>query len=620
MVTGAGVSSKPLEAGTGLILGRVVEAGTTTPVPDAMVTLTGGALGVSGQRFANGVAAGPRVTVTDSTGRFLFRDLPVGNYQITAAAQGFSSAGYQQAKPNQVRRSLELPRPVELAPGEKRGDVVINLWRHAGITGTVLDEAGEPVVGLTVSVLTRTLVSGKPVMQNYATAVTDDRGIYWAEVVPGDYVVGVLTAPTTLPNALLDEWAQVRAEGGDAVAAFAGRLFAAGLNLPAVAGVRMGAVTVTSSRPGWIAPPLTTSDGRLFAYPTTFHPAALSAATAAIVTVRSAEEKPGINIQVTPRPLLRVSGRLLGPEGPMPGVVVRLITIDPATTMSSPPSQIDEATAMTGADGRFIFPGVAPGQYRIRMLQAPSQGRAAAPTWWALQNVTVGDDDIDGLDITAKRGARFSGRVVFEGAPPPGITDALRNVTVSPRAVPGTNGSLALATGAATVAATGEFSSPEFVPGPYVLDATNVPFGWIVKSVMAGTADAADVPVELPEGGLDNIVVTLTDKIAYVTGIVRGSSDKAAGNATVGVFPVDRTMWRRVGMQSRRTQTFIPLRNGVFLITGLPPGEYYIIATEGEIPDFSDPVVLTSLIPPAVKITIAPGEKKSVELRSVIRK
>jgi hypothetical protein len=173
-------------------------------------------------------------------------------------------------------------------------------------------------------------------------------GIYWAEVVPGDYVVGVLTAPTTLPNALLDEWNQVRVEGGDAVVAFAGRLNAAGLVLPSVTGVRMNAMTVTPPRSGWIAAPLTTSDGRLYAYPTTFHPAAVGAATAAIVTVRSGEEKPGINIQVTPRPLLRVSGRLLGPDGPMPGIVVRLITSDPATSMSSPPSQIDEAIAMTG--------------------------------------------------------------------------------------------------------------------------------------------------------------------------------------------------------------------------------------------------------------------------------
>jgi hypothetical protein len=436
-------------------------------------------------------------------------------------------------------------------------------------------------------------------------------------VVPGDYVVGALTAPTTLPNALIDEFTQLMAEGGGGVAAFYGRLNAAGLPFPGVMGVRLGAMTVTPSRPGWIAPPLTTSDGRLRAYPTTFHPSALSAATAAIVTVRSGEEKPGINIQVTPRPLLRVSGRVLGADGPMPGVVVRLITIDPATTMSSPPSQIDEAVAMTGADGTFLFPGVAPGQYRIRMLQAPPpQNRNLpldAPTWWAIQEVNVGNDDIDGLDITARRGARFKGRVVFEGTPTPADVDALRNVTVFPRAVPGTIGSLALVTaGVGTPSATGEYSSAEFVPGPYVLEALNLPRGWIVKSVMAGGQDAADVPVELPEGGLDNIVVTLTDKISSVVGQVRGSNDKAAVNSTVGVFPVDRAMWRRVGMQSRRTQTFIPRRDGLFLITGLPPGEYYIVATEGEVPDFSDPVVLTSLIPSAVSITIVPGEQKIV--------
>ena len=121
MVTGADVSSKPLEVGTGLILGRVVEAGTTTAVPDAMVTLTGAALGVSGQRFTNGVAAGQRVTVADNTGRFLFRDLPVGNYQITAAAQGFSSAGYQQAKPNQGGDGRSICRDRSSSPPVRNG-------------------------------------------------------------------------------------------------------------------------------------------------------------------------------------------------------------------------------------------------------------------------------------------------------------------------------------------------------------------------------------------------------------------------------------------------------------------------------------------------------------------
>jgi len=626
------ISSKPIEAGTGLILGRVVEAGTTTPVPDAMVTLTGSALGTAGQRFTNGVAGGPRLTVTDTSGRFLFRDLPMGNYQISAAAQGFSSAGYQQAKPNQVRRSLDLPRPVEVREGEKRGDVTINLWRHSGISGAVIDEAGEPVVGVTVSVLTRTLVSGKPVMQNYTTATTDDRGIYWAEVVPGDYVVGILTAPTTVPNALLDEWIQVRAEGGDGVVAFVGRLGAAGVSLPAVAGVRLGATTVTPPRPGWIAPPLTAAGGRLYAYPSTFHPAAPSAATAAIVTVGSGDEKPGVNIQVSPRPMLRVSGRVRGPDGPLVNVAVRLIPIDPATMMSSPPSQIDEAVAVTAADGSFAFSTVSPGPYRVRVLQAPlpgqagpapmagGQARPAPPTLWAIQNVSVSEEDIDGLDVVAKRGVRFTGRVVFEGTPPPAAAGQLERITVVPRAVPGTNGSIALAPGTGVVGPDGEFATPELVPGPYVLEALNLPAGWVVKSAMAGSEDAADRPVELGEGGLDNITITLTDKFTAISGAVRGPNEKAPGAPIVGVFPVDRTMWRRVGMQSRRTATSVPLRNGIYIFVGLPPGEYYIVAIDGAVPDFSDPVELTALIPLAQKISLAAGERKGLDLRSAVRR
>ena len=463
-------------------------------------------------------------------------------------------------------------------------------------------------------------------MQNYATTVTDDRGIYWAEVVPGDYVVGVLTAPTTVPSALLAEWHQALAEGATAIAAFAGRMNAAGLTLPAVTGVRMGAMTVTPSRPGWIGPPLTTSDGRLYAYPSTFHPSALSAVAASIVTVRSGEEKPGINIQVTPRPLLRVSGRILGADGPMPGVVVRLITIDPATTTSSPPSQIDEAVSMTGADGRFLFPGVASGQYRLRMLQAPPpQNRnipMVTPTWWAIENVSVGDGDVSGIEITAKRGAKFSGRIVFEGAPPPAIAEALRTVTVIPRPVPGTNGSLAQVTaGAGAPTATGDYSSAELVPGPYILEPLNLPRGWIVKSVMARGQDAADVPVDLPEGGLDNVVVTLTDKISRVAGVVHGPSDKPVTNATVVVFPVDRAMWRRVGMQSRRTQTYVPRRDGMYMSFRASARQGpYVVATEGEVPDFSDPVVLTSLIPAALKITLSEGEQKTADLRAVPRR
>jgi hypothetical protein len=171
-----------------------------------------------------------------------------------------------------------------------------------------------------------------------------------------------------------------------------------------------------------------------------------------------------------------------------------------------------------------------------------------------------------------------------------------------------------------TVSPSGEFTTDEHVPGSYVFEPFNLPSGWVVKSVMVGTVDAADVPVELPETGLDNIKVTLTNRVSRVSGTVRGATDTSPAGAIVGVFPVDRAMWRRLGMQSRRTQTAVPRRDGTYAITGLPAGDYYLVATEGEAPDLSDPVVLTSLIQSAVKITLAAGEQRAADLRVAARK
>ena len=124
MVTGADVSTKPLEVGTGLILGRVVEAGTNTPVPDAMVTLTGASLGVGGQRFTNGVAGGQRLTVADTTGRFLFRDLPRRQLSDHRRCAGLFvrrlSAGQTESGATVARSRLDR---WSSPPGEKRGDV-----------------------------------------------------------------------------------------------------------------------------------------------------------------------------------------------------------------------------------------------------------------------------------------------------------------------------------------------------------------------------------------------------------------------------------------------------------------------------------------------------------------
>ena len=238
-----------------------------------------------------------------------------------------------------------------------------------------------------------------------------------------------------------------------------------------------------------------------------------------------------------------------------------------------------------------------------------------------IQNVTVGDDDINGLDLVAKRGAQIQRTHRVRRCADTRDRDALRNVTVQPRAVPGTNAfHRAGATGAGRPTATGRFSTAEFVPGPYVLEALNLPRGWIVKSVMVGTQDAADVPVELPEADSTMSSSRSPTRCRGWSESCVAATTKGTGNATVGVFPVDRTIWRRVGMQSRRTRDLHsaprrsvpdhrPSARRVLHCRHRGRGAGFFGSRRADVADSV-----------GFKITLAAGEQKSTELRSVIRK
>jgi hypothetical protein len=71
--------------------------------------------------------------------------------------------------------------------------VTIRLFKFATIGGLVVDDQGEPVVGVTVRAYRRSLVAGRRVLSQVAqTAATDDRGMYrLSALVPGEFVISV---------------------------------------------------------------------------------------------------------------------------------------------------------------------------------------------------------------------------------------------------------------------------------------------------------------------------------------------------------------------------------------------------------------------------------------------
>ena len=610
-----GLLPVPLKPGTSIILGRVVEAASTNGVGGALVMLTGTALGNADAMFTNGTAGGPRRVVADGQGQFVFRDLPPGAYNLAATAAGYVDGLYGQKRIIQIRRTLDFVRVLDIAESDRVVPATIDLFRKGGISGRVVDEAGEPMVGIPLTVLARVTDWGGPITQLAHNAQTDDRGQYHVDVVPGDYVVGVMAATTTFPADIVDTFVRAQVEGGAVFEKVVNQIVSTAGMLPRGVGTRIGPVRVSQfgNRNAPVVPPIPAHGPALF-YPSTYHPSSPSPMSAAVVSVGSGEEESGIDLQLRPVPARRISGRVVGPAGPAGGVGLRLVSSDPTVQRTSPATLIDVPQAMADGNGTFVFVGVAPGAYTLYVITRQGQGDPS--TFWAADEVTVGDADLKDVEVRLKAGATVSGRVVFEGATTP-TPEQYQRVNLNPRAVPGSTAALT-AWSPARPDGTGRFSTVQLMPGPYQLSLAAVPPGWALKSITTGNQNAADKTFELSPSGITDMVVTLTDKQSRLTGLVRDADGEPGMVASVAVYPTDRGLWRLPGMASRRVQTAAPQKDGRYTIGWLPDGEYFVVATDWPAADFSDPQVLTRLMPMASRIVIVAGQTVTQDLRMVV--
>jgi hypothetical protein len=257
-----------LTPGVAQIVGKVVEAGTTSGVAGAIVTLDGPALGSMNSTFSDGIPGGWRAMPADAQGQFAFRDVPAGSYSIRTTASGYVNGTYGESRPVTIRRTLDLERRLEVTVTDKLVPVQIQMSKLGGISGRVLDERGEPLVGAPVSVIARMTDWGGPIMQPARSVTTDDRGVYHADVTPGDYIVGVQMATSTTPVSTIEGFQQATAEGPQALQRYLDQLQAAGAFLGRGVGVRVGNYSVmlrNNSLTG--LPPLLMIDGRAWLYP-----------------------------------------------------------------------------------------------------------------------------------------------------------------------------------------------------------------------------------------------------------------------------------------------------------------------------------------------------------------
>ena len=163
---------------TTTIRGRVLVTGTDIPVRKARVDL----------RSDGGVLLDP--VYTDDDGRFTFGGVPAGRYGVSAWKSGFVTASFGARTPWEP--------PVMIA-GAANAVVGIQLFlsRGAAISGRVLDEFGEPLVGMSVGIGRMVPANGRLQFQSVAERVeTDDLGEYRVGGLPGGaFLVSVFGWP-----------------------------------------------------------------------------------------------------------------------------------------------------------------------------------------------------------------------------------------------------------------------------------------------------------------------------------------------------------------------------------------------------------------------------------------
>jgi hypothetical protein len=515
------------KTGSGRIRGRIVTSDAGTAVRRAQVRISGPEIG-------------SKAAFTAADGRYEFRDLPAGRFNLTVTKSGYVMMQYGQNRP------FEPGRPIELADGQILDKADVALPRGSVVSGRVVDEFGEPVADAMVSAMRMQFVNGRRRLTNAGRGMqTNDLGQFRVYgLPPGEYYV----------SATLHSFESM------------------GFDMMAGPGGPVGSAPASGYAP-------------------TYYPAAASPNDAQRVSVAVGQELSGVDIALQPVKLAKITGTAIGSDGkPLASAMVTLVP-----NMREAMYFMPGRTSGTSKYGQFTIGNVVPGEYSLQVrsdgpmvLQvgfgeavfARGPGGPGGPTEtrpepeFANLPVSVNGEDIAGLVVVTTHGARASGRVVFEGGAKPEEINAVR--IIAPAADPDAGPMPGV--GATQIKANGAFEMNGLI-GARMFRPINLPRGWTLKSIRLNGADITDSGVEFKAGeDVTGIEVDLTQRSTSVSGMVNDSRGTPVKDYTVVVFSDDQQKWALP--MNRWTSSARPDQDGRFKVNNLPPGGYYAVAVE----------------------------------------
>jgi protocatechuate 3,4-dioxygenase beta subunit len=550
----------------------------------------------------------PATATTDAQGKFEFKDVEPGSYRLTAARNGFARQEYGQ-------RSLNRPGTVlNIREGQTINDVAFKLTPAGTISGRVADTNGEPLPGVTVSVLRSTFdASGKRTMQPVGSSRTNDLGeyrLYWLN--PGRYFVNANSARSAadiISSQASQAVGQAQSPREAQMVSQAASLFGPGANPNEVADTNFGL---------------------------TYYPGTTDATRAVAIELQPGNEIRAIDFTLAKQQRVKVTGRVVEAETGRPPQVA---TVSVMPKDSSSASLLDSligsdpgGSRYNPATGEFTVQNVASGSYWLqviapsqRALQAQTPGAAPANPADALAMLSainsaripieVGNVDLDNVTLTVSSGVSIAGRIRLEGAPA-GVEagqNPLERVGITLQSTSGGMNILSMLGGGAPArpAADGTFSIPRITAGDYRVAVNGLGTNLYIKDARLGQTDVLQSIAILPpvNGTLE---ITLGANPGQVMGSVTDATLKPVSGVQAVLIP-DQLRNRQDLYKTATTD-----QDGRFTLRGITPGDYRLFAWE-DIEPFSyyDAEVLRQYEQQGKLVRIREGSAEAAELKII---
>jgi hypothetical protein len=415
-----------------------------------------------------------------------------------------------------------VTRPVTLQADEELNGIDLRVPAPSEVSGKVVDENNEPVAGIAVYLVAREFFFGALRTVIAGAAYTDDQGQYSVTRISAGRAYLLV--------------AQNRAS-----------------RLPAI-----------SDAPD--DPKLR----RRVPQPTYF-PDSRTAEGAEAVVVRVGEHRENVNIRLRKAPAYCMEGIVDGP-GERSDLRFEIAPRFPTSGQSGNGATFVGAPGgKPGPDGRIRICELPPGDYDLTVIRFSTSGRASQEALGSTL-VTIADRDIANARVTAAPQVPVAGEVVWDGAPPEKPIDA--NLSMDLQSMTRT------IYGSAKSTVPGEFSIDGLAPDEYSIRLRGLPSGLYVKDIEYGGHSVRDKGLPVGSTAEAKLRLVVARDGGSVAARVADKDGNPVGNCYVALLPASAGSEAALAAELQSGQTD---QNGAWTSPTIPPGKYYVFATEAEI-------------------------------------